>query len=196
MLAAPSSLAAANAGSDGFHKSDEDDGVRKTATTTTSSAADEKVKRQIIILAGPTAVGKSDVAMNLLRQPTTTADHPTTKAASRLGSSSSSSRGILISADSVQVYRGVEIGANKAAVGSEERRRTVLIDLVDDDSNNYTTGDWYDDALLTIQRLMDWRNVEDNPPTAPAVAAALTADNVATTTGHYSGIHSSRLGRR
>src|ERR1039458_882379 len=62
-----------------------------------------------LLLAGPTAVGKSDIAVLL---------------AQRLG-------GEIISVDSMQVYRGLDIGTAKPS--SEERARVPhhLIDVVD-----------------------------------------------------------------
>jgi tRNA dimethylallyltransferase len=65
--------------------------------------------RNILLLAGPTAVGKSEIALLL---------------AEKLG-------GEIISADSMQVYRGLDIGTAKPA--PEERARVLhhLIDILD-----------------------------------------------------------------
>ena len=67
------------------------------------------LSRRPLLLAGPTAVGKSDIAVLL---------------AERLG-------GEIISVDSMQVYRGLDIGTAKAS--PEERARVPhhLIDVVD-----------------------------------------------------------------
>lgn len=99
-----------------------------TGTVALHARSTDRMKQKVIILAGPTAVGKSDVAESF-------------------------ENGVLISADSVQVYRGVEIGANKPMMGTTERRRTVLIDMMVDQV--YTTGDWHDDAMFVIQRLLN-----------------------------------------
>jgi tRNA dimethylallyltransferase len=64
---------------------------------------------QVIILAGPTAVGKSAVAMSL---------------AERVG-------GEIISVDSMQVYRGLDIGTAKPSSAERARVPHHLIDVVD-----------------------------------------------------------------
>ncbi len=62
-----------------------------------------------IYLAGPTAVGKSAVALEL---------------AERIG-------GEIISVDSMQVYRGMDIGTAKPSAAEQKRVRHHLIDIVD-----------------------------------------------------------------
>src|SRR5215467_8989991 len=62
-----------------------------------------------ILLAGPTAVGKSEVALLL---------------AERLG-------GEIISVDSMQVYRGLDIGTAKPSAADRARAPHHLIDVVD-----------------------------------------------------------------
>lgn len=64
---------------------------------------------RLILLAGPTAVGKSEVALLL---------------ADRLG-------GEIISVDSMQVYRGLDIGTAKPSKEEHARVRHHLIDIVD-----------------------------------------------------------------
>lgn len=86
----------------------------------------------IIIIAGPTGVGKSDIAAKIC------ADH----------------RGVIVSADSVQAYRGVQIGANKPT--PEERAETphLLVDMVDA-SEQYNAADWRRDALTCMELLLN-----------------------------------------
>jgi tRNA dimethylallyltransferase len=62
-----------------------------------------------LLLAGPTAVGKSEIALLL---------------AQRLG-------GEIISADSMQVYRGLDIGTAKPTAAERRRVRHHLIDMVE-----------------------------------------------------------------
>lgn len=86
----------------------------------------------IVIIAGPTAVGKSDAAMELaeiLRSPAE-----------------------LISADSVQVYKGLDVGSNKPTREEQERCTTHLIDCVEPSSTG-TAGHWTRDALRLIDEL-------------------------------------------
>ncbi len=63
---------------------------------------------QPIFLAGPTAAGKSELALDL---------------AERLG-------GEIISVDSMQVYRGLDIGTAKPSAVEQQRVRHHLIDVV------------------------------------------------------------------
>lgn len=86
----------------------------------------------IIVIAGPTGVGKSDVASRIC----------------------ATNHGMIVSADSVQVYRGVQIGANKPT--KEERTETphLLVDMVDA-SEQYNAADWRRDALTCIELLLN-----------------------------------------
>lgn len=81
----------------------------------------------LIVLVGPTAVGKSRLALAL---------------AERVG-------GEIIAADSMQVYRGLDIGTAKP--GAEERRRVPhhLLDLVDPDQA-FTAADYARRARTAI----------------------------------------------
>jgi tRNA dimethylallyltransferase len=85
----------------------------------------------LLVIAGPTAAGKSQVALQLALQ---------------LG-------GEIVSADSVQVYRGLDIGTAKA---SPEDRALVphhLLDIVDP-HQNYTVADFQRDAREEIGRIV------------------------------------------
>ncbi|VEU42520.1 unnamed protein product [Pseudo-nitzschia multistriata] len=100
----------------------------------------------VVIIAGPTAAGKSDVAARICAQ----------------------QRGMIISADSVQAYRGVQIGANKPSL--EERKETphILIDVADS-SENYNAAEWREDAIFCIQSLLGRCNQEqEDTATTPA----------------------------
>ena len=86
---------------------------------------------KVLVLAGPTAVGKSALALRLCEQ----------------------LPGELISVDSVQVYRGLQIGSAKP---SEEERRRVRHHLLDirDPDEEYTAGSFYRDALHSVQDVL------------------------------------------
>ncbi|HWI35644.1 MAG TPA: tRNA (adenosine(37)-N6)-dimethylallyltransferase MiaA [Burkholderiales bacterium] len=85
-----------------------------------------------LALLGPTASGKSHLALAL---------------AERLPVE-------IVSMDSAQVYRGLDIGTAKP--GAEERARVPhhLIDLVEPDAS-YSTGRWRSDALHAVQQILD-----------------------------------------
>lgn len=89
-------------------------------------------KIPLLVLAGPTAAGKSALAMEV---------------AQRLGTE-------IISADSAQVYRGLDIGTAKPDAGEQKLVRHHLIDLVDPDED-YSAADYQRDARQLIARL--WR---------------------------------------
>lgn len=72
---------------------------------------DENKKNRLIVLTGPTAVGKSALSIAL---------------AKRIG-------GEIISADSMQVYRGMDIGSAKITSGEMEGVPHHLIDILDPD---------------------------------------------------------------
>lgn len=84
----------------------------------------------LVILVGPTAVGKSCLALAL---------------AERVG-------GEIVAADSMQVYRGLDIGTAKP--GPEERRRVPhhLLDLVDPDES-FTAADYARLALAAVAEI-------------------------------------------
>lgn len=67
----------------------------------------QKIKKKVIIIAGPTACGKSSLAMSFAEE----------------------YRGEIISADSMQVYRGMDIGTAKATKDERKRVPHHLIDI-------------------------------------------------------------------
>ncbi|XP_024371763.1 tRNA dimethylallyltransferase 9 isoform X1 [Physcomitrium patens] len=88
-------------------------------------------KGRVVIIAGPTGVGKSRLALAL---------------AKRL-------RGEIISADSVQVYRTLDVGSAKTPVDEREGIPHHLIDIVDP-SQDYTAGYFYDDARAATELVL------------------------------------------
>ncbi|GAX25767.1 tRNA dimethylallyltransferase [Fistulifera solaris] len=96
-------------------------------------------RRMVLILSGPTAVGKSAIAAQICQQ---------------IG-------GLIVSADSVQAYREVQIGANKPT--REERLETphLLVDVVDGDIP-YNAAEWTRDAHFCIQQLLQNESLPRN----------------------------------
>ena len=103
----------------------------------------------VVIIAGPTAAGKSDVAAQICAQ----------------------QKGMIVSADSVQAYRGVQIGANKPSL--EERKETphILIDVADH-LENYNAAEWREDAIYCIQTLLGRTDEEMDETIATTPAAS------------------------
>lgn len=89
------------------------------------------LKNRVIVIAGPTATGKSRLAFEI---------------AKLIG-------GEIISADSVQVYRGMDIGTAKA---SEEERRQISHHLIDicDLSDHFNVMQFYQRATAVIQEVL------------------------------------------
>lgn len=93
---------------------------------------DESTKKLpiVVVLAGPTAVGKSAVAARLCAQHC----------------------GLVVSADSVQAYRGGSIGSNKPTAAERQATPHLLIDVADADAT-YNAAEWTQDAIYCIQNL-------------------------------------------
>jgi tRNA dimethylallyltransferase len=94
-------------------------------------------ERPIIpIIAGLTASGKSDLAMNVC---------------DRFG-------GEIISADSMQIYRGLDIGTAKPSV--EDRRKIAhhLLDILDP-GERYSVANFARDARRAVQNILDKRKL-------------------------------------
>lgn len=86
---------------------------------------------KVVVIAGPTAVGKSALAMRLAEL----------------------LPGEIISVDSVQVYRGLDVGSNKPSLAEQSRVPHHLLDICEP-SEEYTAGDFYRDALRTIREVL------------------------------------------
>ncbi|KAL3684672.1 hypothetical protein R1sor_002694 [Riccia sorocarpa] len=80
-------------------------------------------KGRVIVITGPTGVGKSSAAISL---------------AKRLG-------GEIVSADSVQVYKSLDVGSAKTPISERQNVPHHLIDIVSP-TEEYSAGDYYVDA--------------------------------------------------
>ncbi|CAN4096962.1 unnamed protein product [Withania somnifera] len=97
---------------------------------TTCSASSRKEK--VIVISGPTGAGKSKLALEL---------------AKRLN-------GEIITADSVQVYQGLDVGSAKPSLG--ERKEVVhhLVDILHP-AEDYSAGNFFEDARQTTRDILD-----------------------------------------
>lgn len=88
----------------------------------------QKPKKRVVVLAGPTAVGKSSLALSLAKV----------------------CHGEIISADSMQVYRGMDIGTAKP---SKDERQEIPHHLIDvcDVSDSFNVVDFYYEARHCCQ---------------------------------------------
>jgi tRNA dimethylallyltransferase len=89
-------------------------------------------KKKIIVIAGPTAVGKTQLSLIM---------------ATAMG-------GEIISADSMQIYRGMDIGTAKTPLAEREKIHHHLIDSRDlDESFNVVA--YYNEACQAIKEILD-----------------------------------------
>lgn len=88
-------------------------------------------KKQILIIAGPTAAGKTEASLVLARE---------------LGAE-------IVSADSMQIYRGMDIGTAKPTREQREQVYHHLIDVVEPDQP-YSVGDYLRDARAAIDGII------------------------------------------
>ena len=88
-------------------------------------------QQPILIIAGPTAVGKTDASILLARE---------------WGAE-------IVSADSMQIYRGMDIGTAKP---TPEQRRLVYHHMIDvvDPAQPYSVGDYYRDARAALDGIL------------------------------------------
>lgn len=96
----------------------------------------QRKKKRAIVLAGPTCCGKSTIAVELAKI----------------------IDGEIISADSMQVYRGMDIGTAKPTL---EERLLIPHHLIDirDINENFNVVDFYYEARQTIQKIIDRGNI-------------------------------------
>jgi len=92
--------------------------------------AEKTDKIRLVIVQGPTASGKSDLAMQL---------------AERLN-------GEIVNADSMQVYRGMDIGTAKPSREERDRVPHHLYDIVEPDVN-FTAADFREHAFRVIEEI-------------------------------------------
>jgi len=108
-------------------------------------------KKLVIIIAGPTAIGKSKVAAKLCSNASEITHY---YSINNNNHCFSCKEGNVISADSVQAYKGVQIGSNKPTVKEREITPHHLIDIVDSTSVcEYNAADWMKDAMFVIDSL-------------------------------------------
>ena len=89
------------------------------------------MKPKLVIILGPTGVGKSEVGIDV---------------ALRVG-------GEIVNADSQLVYRYMDIGTAKPPDSAREKTRHHLIDVIDPDQS-YSTGRWRSDAIAAVRGIL------------------------------------------
>lgn len=96
----------------------------------------QRKKKRVIVISGPTCCGKSQMAMELAE----------------------SMSGEIISADSMQVYRGMDIGTAKASLEDRLQIPHHLIDIRNI-QESFNVVDFFYEARQSIQQIIDRGNV-------------------------------------
>ncbi|TMX00698.1 hypothetical protein EJD97_000318 [Solanum chilense] len=97
-----------------------------------TSCSASSTKEKVIVISGPTGAGKSKLALELAKR----------------------INGEIISADSIQVYRGLDVGSAKPSF--DERKEVVhhLVDILHP-SEDYSVGQFFEDARQTTRDILD-----------------------------------------
>ncbi|MED6135240.1 tRNA dimethylallyltransferase 9 [Stylosanthes scabra] len=98
----------------------------------TVSAAANKEKEKVIVISGPTGTGKSRLALEL---------------AKRLN-------GEIVSADSIQVYQGLDIGSAKPSQSDRKEVPHHLVDILHP-CEDYSVGQFFEDARQATRSILD-----------------------------------------
>ncbi|KAL6873976.1 hypothetical protein ACP4OV_014058 [Aristida adscensionis] len=106
--------------------------AKKPSVTSAALPPNAKNKNTVIVISGPTGAGKSRLALEV---------------AKRLG-------GEIISADSVQIYRGLDIGSAKPTAAEMNMVPHHLIDIMDA-SDDYSAGTFFHDARRATEDVLN-----------------------------------------
>lgn len=132
---------------------------------------EQQYRPLVIIIAGPTAVGKSDVASKLCSSSVASEISKGHQSSSRSNPNTNAvttaTRGHIVSADSVQAYRGVDVGANKPTMEEMTCTPHHLVNVVDPPTDpskaaSYNAADWMRDATYVIRKLTLTDNINSN----------------------------------
>ncbi|KAL3635359.1 tRNA dimethylallyltransferase 9 [Castilleja foliolosa] len=106
---------------------------RLLATYCSAAVAPKKKgeRQKVVVISGPTGAGKSRLALELSK---------------RLN-------GEIISADSVQVYKGLDIGSAKPSLSERQEVPHHLVDIMHP-SEDYSVGKFYEDARKTTEEIL------------------------------------------
>lgn len=107
---------------------------RRTAASLHSASDSER--RRVLVISGPTAVGKSSAALEVAKRV----------------------NGEIISADSVQVYRGLDVGSAKTPLEDRQGIPHHLIDIVHPEED-YSVGDYYAKSREATEQVLEKRSV-------------------------------------
>lgn len=143
---------------------------------------------RVLVLTGPTAVGKSSCAVAIAERWRSNAD-ASTRCSSVDGTRASAVE--IVSCDSVQIYKGLDVGSGKVSARERARATHHMLDARDAriESDAYDASAYYDDAVRVLREIHARGNVAlvvggagmylkwltEGKPTAPASDAASRA---------------------
>ncbi|KAL3675622.1 hypothetical protein R1sor_025570 [Riccia sorocarpa] len=104
-------------------------GVTKSIVSATVSV--ENSRGRVIVITGPTAVGKSAAAISLAQRV----------------------NGEIISADSIQIYRGLDVGSAKVTWAERQNVPHHLLDIVNP-TEEYTAENFFHDAKMAADTIL------------------------------------------
>ncbi|XP_028755525.1 tRNA dimethylallyltransferase 9-like isoform X1 [Neltuma alba] len=103
-----------------------------TASAVSETYKKKETREKVIVISGPTGAGKSRLALEL---------------AKRLN-------GEIVSADSVQVYQGLDVGSAKPSPNDRKEVKHHLIDILHP-SKDYSVGQFFEDARQATRCILD-----------------------------------------
>ncbi|CAI9303762.1 unnamed protein product [Lactuca saligna] len=109
--------------------------IRLFSTFQCSASAKPK-KEKVIVISGPTGAGKSRLALELAKK----------------------LNGEIISADSVQVYQGLDVGSAKPSTSERQEVPHHLIDILHP-AEDYSAGNFYDDGRQATKDILNRSHV-------------------------------------
>ena len=104
---------------------------RRTLAVRADSSSDASNRPKVLVIAGPTAVGKTSLSLRM----------------------ASALNGEIVSADSVQVFEGLDVGASKLPVHERCGIPHHLLDVADP-STEFGAGEFYTHALEAIESIV------------------------------------------
>lgn len=102
-----------------------------TTPTSCSLNCPNRKKKKVIVISGPTGAGKSRLALDLAKK----------------------LDGEIISADSVQIYRGLNVGSAKPTVAEQKTVSHHLINILNP-SEEYSAGQFFEDARKATNEIL------------------------------------------
>ncbi|KAI3708325.1 hypothetical protein L2E82_37492 [Cichorium intybus] len=104
---------------------------RRLFSTFQCSASAKSKKEKVVVISGPTGAGKSRLALELSKK----------------------LNGEIISADSVQVYQGLDVGSAKPTTSERQEVPHHLIDILHP-AEDYSAGNFYDDGRQATKDIL------------------------------------------